>query len=282
MSFSHFFFSSFFIDYASIISLLSVPRPFPSISHSLSGVLLSRSNFRTYVPSREKLILLAKAKLSAAHTRPLLQSVKLTRWKTHPSGIIFKNVQSLIVFCSSSNLSFSFARNIPHASTRLVRSIVMKHNFLSSLPCFPLFLKKWESCTLVTSLSEVTRVHMKNRSVLKDGWEDVQGGSAIPKRYDLPHGDFLKFFLFLLSLSLLSLLPCSARSNIFFCTGTNFRKYITSYKYPQDIFEYTKLYKESNVLSRDETLARWIYFLRGSVRFLFLFDRDCFFETRGQ
>jgi len=31
----------------------------------------------------------------------------------------------------------------------------------------------------------------------------VQGGSAIPKRYDLPHGDFLKFSLFLLlSLSL--------------------------------------------------------------------------------
>jgi len=39
----------------------------------------------------------------------------------------------------------------------------------------------------------------------------VQGGSAIPKRYDLPHGDFLKFFLFLLFLSLsLFFLSCLA------------------------------------------------------------------------
>lgn len=125
---------------------------------------------------------------------------------------------------------------------------------------------------------------MKNRSVLKDGWEDVQGGSAIPKRCDLPHGDFLKFSLSPLTLSALS---CPAPPEAtFLCTATNFRRYITSYEYPMDIFGYAKLYiyikKKSNVFLRDEALTRWIYFLRGSVRFLILSsDRHRFFETRS-
>ena len=60
------------------------------------------------------------------------------------------------------------------------------------------------------------------------------------------------FSLFLLFLVLLRL------KQIFLCTGTNFRKYITSYEYPMDIFGYAKLYKKSNVKlfsSRKRTIS---------------------------
>lgn len=64
------------------------------------------------------------------------RSVSNSRSEKHTqSGIVFKKCTDSHHFLSSS-LSFSFTRNIPHASTRLVRIIVMKHNFLSSLPIF--------------------------------------------------------------------------------------------------------------------------------------------------
>jgi len=161
----------------------------------------------------------------------------------------------------SSNFSISFMRNIPHAiylphvhyCHEAIFSCLFPHFFL-------FFLKKRESCTLVTSLLEVTRIHMKNRSVLKDGWEDVQSG-ATPKRYDLSQGDFLKFSFFFLFLVLLRL------KQIFLCTSTNFRRYIISYEYPMDIFGYTKFLDMQNYIRK----VTWNYFLRGSVRFLFFF-----------
>lgn len=178
-------------------------------------------------------------------------------------------MQILIIFCRPIPLSRSrvtFLMQFTYVSCTLSSW----SNFLSSFPHFFLFfLKKRESCTLVTSLLEVTRIHMKNRSVLKDGWEDVQGG-ATPKRYDLPQGNFLKFSLFPLFLVLLRL------KQIFLCTGTNFRRYITSYEYPMDIFGYTKFLDMQNYIRK----ITWNYFLRGSVRFLFFSDHDRFFETQ--
>lgn len=84
----------------------------------------------------------------------------------------------------------------------------------------------------------------------------MQGGSAIPKRCDLPHGDFLKFSLPPLPLSALSCLAPPEAT--FLCTGTNFRRYITSYEYPMDTFGYAKLYiyKEKVTFSCATKLSR--------------------------
>lgn len=123
---------------------------------------------------------------------------------------------------------------------------------------------------------------MKNRSVLKDGWEDVQGGSAIPKRCDLPHGDFLKFSLSPLSPFLLFLASLRPKRHFFVpvLTFADISPRMNIRWIFLDMQNY--IYKKSNVFLRDEALTRWIYFLRGSVRFLFLSsDRHRFFETRS-
>lgn len=73
------------------------------------------------------------------------------------SGIVFKKCADSHHFLSSS-LSFSFTRNIPHASTRLVRIIVMKHNFLSSPPIFlSFFFLRNENRVRLSRLFQKTR-----------------------------------------------------------------------------------------------------------------------------
>lgn len=123
--------------------------------------------------------------------------------------------------------------------------------------------------------------HMKNRSVLQDGWEDVQGGSATPKRCDLPHGDFLKFSLFLSPFSP-SLCHASLRpKQHFFVPVLTFANiYISPRMNIRWIFLDMQNYIRKVTSSRGEALARWISFLRGSVQFLLSFPiTTVFFGT---
>lgn len=87
-------------------------------------------------------------------------------------------------------------------------------------------------------------------------------------------------FISLLSFSLSLPLYLPPPEATFLCTSTNFRRYITSYEYPMDIFGYAKLYKKSNVplatkLTRGESI-----FFEEAYDFSF-FPITTVFETRS-
>lgn len=103
------FFSSFFYRLCLDNIPILRPAPFPvhfSYNAHFREFYFLRVNFRTYVPfEKRKLILLAKAKLSAAHTRPSSRSVKLTRRKTHSSSIVVKKCTDSVRFLASNSHS---------------------------------------------------------------------------------------------------------------------------------------------------------------------------------